>query len=213
MGDSMTKEDLIAFEADLAEEWGKGNIKCPLHLSGGNEDQLIEIFERIGKDDYVFATHRNHYHYLLHTGNIAGLRSEVLGDKNGICKGNGRSMAVADYVHNFFSSAIVGGMCAPAVGVGWTLKRNGDSRRVWCFVGDGVLDGGHFWEALQYAEGWDLPVTFIIEHNNRSTCTSVKERLGDKRSCRDLLMFSEKVEIYDYEAVWAHVGTGEYVQF
>jgi len=209
----MTKKELIEFELSLSKRWQKGDIRCPLHLSGGNEEQLIRIFKRIQKDDYVFSTHRNHYHYLLHTGNVEDLREEVLGTEYGVAGGWGRSMCVVDRAHNFFSTAIVGGNCAPAVGVAWALAHKKDKRHVWCFVGDGTLDGGHFWEALQYAEGWDLPVTFVIEHNNRATCTSVGERLGGKRSCRDLLLLSEKVEIYDYEAAWVHVGTGEYVQF
>ena len=134
---------------------------------------------------------------------------ELLGSTTAICKGKARSMGFIDHSRHFYASAIVGGMCAPAVGVAWALKEGVTNRHVWCFVGDGALDGGHFWEALQYVEGYDLPCTFIVENNNRATCTTVPQRLG-RVFKMDTGMH---VRYYDYEPTYPHVGTGKYVQF
>ena len=63
---TLTKEDLIQFEEKIVSLWENGKIKAPIHLSNGNEDELIEIFSHIGIDDYIFSTWRSHYHALLH---------------------------------------------------------------------------------------------------------------------------------------------------
>ena len=67
-----TKTKLMNFEKSIADDFERGKINCPLHLCGGNEDQLIEIFKDIDEEDYVFSTHRNHYHYLLKGGSVKG---------------------------------------------------------------------------------------------------------------------------------------------
>lgn len=185
----MTKQELIDFEAKVAQLWESGKINAPMHLSGGNEDQLIEIFKEIKPHDYVFSTHRNHYHALLHGVPADALLAEILGQPGSWCGGRARSMGFIDRSRNFYSSAIVGGCCAVAVGVAWALQRqkredplgadeHAQQRHVWCFVGDGAVDGGHFWEALQYAEGQNLPITFVVEDNNRATCTNLAQRMG-----------------------------------
>ncbi len=241
----MTKEELIGFETEIKELWERGEIKCPIHLSGGNEEELIEIFKEVKRDDYVFSTHRNHYHYLLHGGEPRLLRDEILRKETGLCRGLSGSMCTTSVGNRFYSTAIVGGGCGIAVGVAWALKdkytcgrceaykpvevfnsgqggvlcggckvlmvNKGRLQHVWCFVGDGALDGGHFWESWQYALGWDLPITFVVEDNDRSTCTTTKERLGLTRG-------TPKGEIakqrhYTYKPTYPHVGSGKYVQF
>lgn len=226
----MTKEDLIAFEKKIEVEWQAGKIKAPVHFCGGNEDQLIDVFRKVRPDDYVFSSHRSHYHALLHVGD-SGLWDEIIGRESGTCKGRARSMGYIHTPGRFYSSAIVGGMCAPAVGVALALqikqKRfkadplNTDefavmppTRHVWCFLGDGGVDGGHFWEALTWAEGMDLPITFVIEDNDRATCSSVMDRMGiNKCNIRRAMELSRKVLYYGYKATYPHVGTGKYVQF
>jgi len=207
----MEKEELIAFETELKELWEEGKIKCPLHLSGGNEEQLIDIFKEVGYDDILFSTHRNHYHALLHGVPAEALRKEVLRAEDGLASGNSGSMCTASRLRNFYSSAIVGGNCAPAVGAGYAIQEHKGLERVWCFIGDGAVDTGHFWEALRYTQGWNLPVTFVIEDNDRSTCTSIKERWGELGLAGVEEM--ENVRYYSYEPTYPHVGSGVYVQF
>ena len=81
------KDTLLEFELKVKEEFEKGHINAPIHLSGGNEENLISIFELIKSQDYVISTHRNHYHYLLKGGNPDVLMAEIKGEKEGCCKG------------------------------------------------------------------------------------------------------------------------------
>jgi len=191
----LTKHDLIDFEKGLADKYDAGEYPYLVHLSGGNEDQLIRIFEEIEPGDYVFSTHRSHYHYLLHGGNPEHLGSLIA---------RGKSMFVFDKELNFYSSSILAGTPAIAAGVAWALKRKHIGNRVWCFIGDGAADEGHFYEAARYVEGWDLPCTFIIEDNNRSVHADKYTRWG---RCPDFSQF-KCVRRYYYNATYPHGGSG-----
>ena len=206
----LTKQDLIDFEKKVAEAFERGEIKAPVHLSGGNEETLIELFSYIHKDDWVFSTHRNHYHYLLHTGDKEGLWNEIKGETRSICSGMSRSMHTCNIDRHFLSSAIVAGCCSIAVGVALGIKMQKGKRKVWCFVGDGATDLGWFFEAVRYAESNDLPITFVIEHNDRSVETTVKERWGSGDMC---IIKSSKIIIYRYLPTYPHVGTGKWVNW
>jgi len=59
------KDRLIAFEKRVADAFNAGEIKGPIHLAGGNEEELIRHFQGIGSDEWVFSTYRSHYHALL----------------------------------------------------------------------------------------------------------------------------------------------------
>jgi pyruvate dehydrogenase E1 component alpha subunit len=225
-----TKEELISFVKEEIRLWEEGKIRAPIHACGGNEDQLIEIFKEIKPNDYVLSSHRNTYHAILHGVDRDALMAEILGDAKGKCNGRARSMGFIDASRNFYSSAIVGGMCGIGVGIAWALKQEQDnfrndplnidefavkppSRHVWCFVGDGVLDGGHFWEALQYVESNDLPLTFVVEDNNRATCSDKLARGIGNSITRNTLGTSKHIIGYAYEPTYPHVGNGKYVAF
>jgi TPP-dependent pyruvate/acetoin dehydrogenase alpha subunit len=210
----MTKEELIAFEDKVASLWEAGKIKYPVHLSGGNEDMLIEMFKHIRKEDYVFSTHRNHYHYLLHGGDADKLLAELVGEPGSLCRGKAGSMGIIDVSRNFFANGILGGNCAIAVGVAWAIKESKGSQRVMCFVGDGCTDEGHFWEAVRYAQAWRLPVKFVIEDNNRSVTTDCETRWNDKTIESFASGFlDDNLFYYKFEPTKPHVGTGVHVNF
>lgn len=202
----MTKNELIEFEAALAKEWEAGKIRVPVHFCGGNEDQLIEIFKEVREDDWVISTHRNHYHALLHGVSPDKLLDSIRG------AGKGGSMVHISNDPPFISTGIVAGGCGLAIGLAWALKEVGKDRKVWCFVGDGATDEGHWYEAVRYAVGWDLPVIFVVEDNNRATCTSNEERWGTSE-CEDVTYGCKKIRYYRYAPTYPHVGTGKYVQF
>jgi len=187
-----TKQELIDFEDRIGDLYLDNKLPFLFHLSGGNEDQLIEIFKDIKEGDYVISNHRSHYHALLH-----GLPPEEIEDK--IL--NGRSMFIYDRKRNFFCSAIIGGTPAIATGIAWALKRKGSDAKVWCFVGDGTEDNGHTYEAIRYVDGWDLPCKFIIENNNRSVESTNDERWG-KTANYD--WNSPSVIKYQYDITYPH---------
>jgi len=202
--DMLTKEYLIAFEAKIADLFKRKKIRYPIHLSGGNETQLIEIFKNIEPTDYVFSTHRNHYHALLH-----GVPEEDI-ILNLTTANEMGSMHTIDHSRHFYSSAIVAGCVAIACGVALGIKTRGREGRVWCFVGDGASDEGWFREAYAYAYCKELPITYIIEDNNRSVCTTKGQRWGFDKEYNEIPPY---LICYKYTPTYPHVGIGEYVTF
>lgn len=203
-----TSEELKAFESEVAEEFKEGKIRCPIHLSGGNEEELIIIFKAIKDEDYVFSTHRSHYHFLLKGGSPILLMSELRGSANGVCGGFGRSMHIIDPSIRFYSSAIVGGTPGIAVGVGMGIKKKGGKEHVWCFIGDGGEDTGHFIEAVRFGYGRELPLTFIVEDNDLAV-QSTKEMRWE----HPLSLNMDNIIEYHYKRTYPHVGVGEFVEF
>ena len=193
------KSFLIDFETEVKEIYERGDIKAPVHLSGGNEDELIEIFKDVNEDDWVFSSWRNHYHALLH-----GVPRETLLDL--IVRG--RSMSVHSKEPKLYSSSIVGGTISIALGTALALKRSGSERRAWCFIGDMAFETGIFYEAHKYATNFNLPLTFIVEDNNMSTNTPTDETWNYKK--RDI---PYGVIYYQYERGFPHHGTGNWVLF
>lgn len=194
-----TSKMLMDTEKRIFDLWNSGTVPYYVHLSGGNENNLINIFENIEPEDYVFSTHRNHYHYLLKGGTPEQLEKEVI-------KGN--SMHLCDKSLNFISTAIVGGGPAMATGTALGLKLKKEKGHVWCFVGDGAEDEGHFYEAVRYVQGKNLPCTFIIEDNNRSVETPKEERYGNYE-----IKWPSCVKRYHYIPTYPHAGTGKFVAF
>lgn len=194
----LTKQDLLDFEQSIAELYRDCKLPFLFHLSGGNEDQLLDIFKEVKKGDYVLSTHRNHYHALLHGIPADTLRDRII---------NGRSMFIYDRSKNFFTSAIIGGTVAIAAGIALALKRKGSSQKVWCFVGDGTEDNGHLFEAARYVHGFDLPCTYIIEDNNRSVTTTSDERWGKGRNPT----WFPCVRKYTYDITWPHARTEDMI--
>jgi len=201
-----TKEELIKFEHYISNLFELGKINVPIHLSGGNEEALITIFKGVQDADYVFSGHRNHYHYLLKGGSPHKLVEELLGSKGGVNHGAGRSMHIFEPRINFYTSGIVGGVCAPAVGVGLSLKKLKSKAHVWCFVGDGGEDTGAFMEAVRFSVARVLPITFVVEDNDLAVESSKKDRW------HNYPMFnSPNILRYEYKRAWPHVGVGKHV--
>ena len=102
-------EDLKNFEEDIANLYESGQIKAPVHLRDGNEEILVKLFSEleIGDGDYVFSTWASHLHALLKGIPPKQIRHDIL---------EGRSITLHYPEHNFFSSAIVGGISPIAIG-------------------------------------------------------------------------------------------------
>ncbi len=193
----MTAQSLIEFESGIRELWEKGELPSLVHLCGGNEAQLLEIFSEIKEGDWIFSTHRTHYHALL-----AGIEPELLKQKIR----DGDSMFVYSKARNFLCSAVLSGCCAIAAGVAWYLKNEvWSSNRVWSFIGDGGEEEGHFYEAAMFVEANDLPCTFIIEDNNRSVDTPRDARRGAAKGLEHLF---KCVRRYHYTPTYPHAGSG-----
>ena len=196
----MTRDDLIAFEKEIARRWEAGEIHAPVHLSGGNEDSLIEIFQNIKRTDWICATWRSHYAALLHGVPPDELMRQILA---------GKSMSVNSVDPPFYSSAIAGGILPVAVGLGMAIKRKGEDQKVFCFIGDMTAATGGFEEATKYAWNFQLPVTFVVEDNGLSVRTPTKEAWGQPWPYE----FRKNVIYYKYELTWPHHGSGVHIAF
>ena len=193
------KARLEVFEKKIADHWEAGKIKGPVHLSGGNEDQLIEIGKRIKSTDWVFSTWRSHYHALIKGVPSEWLEEEILA---------GRSITIVSEEYRFYASAIVGAIIPIAVGVALANKRDGKDDKVWCFVGDMAFETGGFYEMHKYVTNYGLPVVFVVEDNGVSTNTPTEATWNNIK--RDI---PSDVIWYNYEKKWPHYGTGKWVIF
>jgi pyruvate dehydrogenase E1 component alpha subunit len=203
-----TKESLIAFESRVKELWEAGELPYLLHLCGGNEDQLIEIFSRVEPGDWVFSSHRNHYHALLSGMNPDRLE-HLIRTGNSMFVYGSTDDARCKMPVNFLTSSVLAGTCCIAAGVAHRIKhewRENSSPRmphVWCFLGDGAEDEGHFYEAVRFVDGHKLPCTFVIEDNDRSVDTNRLDRRGDGQ-----MIWPHCVQRYHYKPVYPHAGSG-----
>jgi len=196
---NLSSKELIAFEDDIIKHWENGEIRGPIHLSNGNEEQLIKIFNKIGVEDWVFSTWRSHYHALLHGVEPSVLKQKIL---------DGKSITIVDKECKFYSSAIVGGIIPIALGAAMALKLKKSDRKVWVFLGDMAFESGIFYEVHKYARNYNLPLHFIVEDNGVSTNTPTLATWGGVR--REI---PEDVIYYKYESKYPHYGTGKWVVF
>ena len=194
-----SKQDLIDFEDDIISHWENGEITGPIHLSNGNEDQLIKIFQKIGIEDWVFSTWRSHYHALLHGVEQNVLKQKIL---------DGKSITIVEKDLKFYSSAIVTGTLPIAPGVAKSIKYNGGDEKVWVFLGDMAFESGIFYEVHKYARNYDLPLYFVVEDNGVSTNTPTLDTWGGIQ--REI---PEDVIYYKYKSKYPHYGTGKWVVF
>lgn len=197
-----TPERLLAFEEEIAQTFARGEIKSPIHLSKGNEAELIEIFEDIQPDDWVLCGWRSHYHCLLKGVSPERLKAEIL---------KGHSVSLSFPPEKILCSGIVGGIGPIAVGIAKMLKIKNDQAfgpesRVWCFIGDMTAESGIIHESMKYAKGHGLPVSWIIENNGQSVCTDTRQSWGRNTAPPD-------VDEYEYKLGRPHAGIGQWVRF
>ena len=198
-GIEFTEEDIISFEEEVKKYYEDGKITAPVHLSKGNEKQILEIFQYVHPEDWVFSSWRNHFHALLHGMDPDDLMKDII---------DGRSMSTSSVKPKFYSSSIVAGIIPIAVGVANALRMKKSERRVWCFIGDMTFETGIFYEAHKYVNNFSLPLQFVVEDNNLSTNTPTDETWGCMK--RDI---PDDVIYYLYERGYPHHGTGSWILF
>ena len=169
------KSILINFEKDIKNNYEKGKIKAPIHLSGNNEIPLIKIFNKIKKTDWVFSSWRNHYHAILKGIPTKLIKKEIM---------MGRSMGLNFKKYNFYSSSIVGGIIPIAMGVAKSIKLKKSKSVVWVFIGDMTFETGLFHECYKYSRNHKLPIKFVVEDNNMSTNTPTDKVWKKSQKCQ-----------------------------
>ena len=199
----MQKEELIEFENEIAEIFNSGKIRAPVHLYHGNEEQIINVFKNIKKDDWIFCSWRSHYQCLLKGVPEKQIKDEILA-----C----RSISLCFPKYKIYSSAMVGGSIPIAVGTALSIKRNKSKNRVYCFMGEMTSETGIAHECIKYSRNFKLPIHFVIEDNEKSVCTDTRKAWNQKKLSYEGL--SDKfVTYYHYKLKYPHAGAGKRVQF
>lgn len=183
------------FEERAKEEYMKGNIAGFLHLAIGEEAVHVGATLAFGKGD-LFVHYREHVWALARGMSPKTVMAELFGKKTGVSKGKGGSMHLFDPAFNFYGgNAIVGAHLPHAVGAAYARKYLGHSEGVLVAFGDGATNAGNYYESLNLASLWELPVLFLNENNFYAIGTRVDRASAVKELYKKAKEFMPAVRI------------------
>jgi pyruvate dehydrogenase E1 component alpha subunit len=170
-------------EEEISKRYSEGKMRCPTHLSIGQEAVPSAFSQIAKKNDFAVSSHRGHAHYLAKGGNLKSMLAEIYGKKTGCSGGKGGSMHLIDLAVNFMgTSAIVGNSIPVGVGLGMSAKIKNTKQVSFIFFGDGAIEEGVFYESINFAIVKKLPVVFICENNLYSVYSPLSVRQPKGRS-------------------------------
>ena len=153
------------FEQKLLDLFSQGKLNGTVHTCVGQELTPVVVDEYLIEEDMIFSNHRGHGHFLSHCGREIDLMKEILGRRDGISCGIGGSQHLR--VSNFISNGIQGGLAPLAAGHAFDSERGISV----CYVGDGTLGEGQFYEAINLASVFACGVIYIVENNGYAQST------------------------------------------
>lgn len=170
-------------EETIAARYGEQQMRCPTHLSVGQEAVAAAVGMSLRVDDLAVSGHRAHAHYLAKGGDLAAMIAEIYGKTTGCSRGKGGSMHLIDETVGFMgSTAIVAGTVPIGVGLAYAMKVNQTDQVSCVFMGDAAAETGVFFEAANFAALKHLPVLFICENNLYSVYSPLSVRQPPGRS-------------------------------
>lgn len=180
-------------EQAIADNYKFQKMRCPVHLSIGQEAPAVGIMENLTKNDKIVTAHRSHAHYLAKGGNLKSMIAELHGKSSGCAKGKGGSMHLIDLKAGVSAAVpIVGSTIPIGVGLSWNIKLKKMKNIVVIFFGDGATEEGVFLESLDFASLHSLPVLFVCENNHFSVYSPLSNRQSQKR---DIINIAKAVGI------------------
>lgn len=186
------------FEEKCQEMYTKAKIGGFLHLYIGEEATAVGAISALRPEDHIFTHYRDHGHAIARGLDINALMAELFGKVTGCSKGLGGSMHFADASKNFWGGyAIVGSHLLLAVGVALGMKMQHKDSVVMVFFGDGATNGGEFYESLNFAQLWKLPVIFVCENNLYAMGTPLEVHSSVTEIYRKACAFDMKAERVD----------------
>lgn len=194
-----------AFEERANDLYTRALMPGLAHLYIGEEAIAVGVCEALRADDYITSTHRGHGHCLAKGAAPDLMFAELLGKEAGYCKGKGGSMHIADpATGNLGANAIVGGGAALATGAAYAAKMLGQNRVAVCFFGEGALGQGVFYESMNLAQLWTLPVLYVCENNMYNEYTHYSETTAGDIPTRAAAfgLVTETVDGQDVRAVY-----------
>jgi pyruvate dehydrogenase E1 component alpha subunit len=193
------------FEERCVELYSATKIRGFLHLYIGEEAVATGVTSRLGDDDAIVTTYRDHGHAIAKGVTMRAVMAEMFGKADGCSRGRGGSMHLFDASKGFYGgNAIVGGHLPVATGLAWADARLARDRITVCFFGEGAIAEGEFHEAMNLAALWDLPVLFACENNLYAMGTALARSEADTdltAKATSYAMAAWSVDGMDVEAV------------
>ncbi len=164
-------------EETIAREYAAQEMRCPVHLSIGQEAIAVGVSTALRESDLAISNHRSHAHYLAKGGNLKAMLGELYGRQSGCCEGRGGSMHLIDTAAGFMGALpIVAGSIPIGVGVAFAAKKDRRDAVTVIYVGDAAMEEGVAHESLNLASVHELPVVFVCENNLSSVYTPYAQR-------------------------------------
>ena len=164
-------------EEEISRRYADKKMRCPVHLSIGQELNAAVLCEYLTIDDQLVSTHRGHAHYLAKGGSLEKFIAELHGKATGCSGGLGGSMHLCDRSVGFLgSTSIVGGTIPIGVGLAFSNKLQRKENIVVVCLGDAAIEEGIFWESWNFANLHELKILFFCEDNEFSCYTHISER-------------------------------------
>ena len=169
-------------EEAIAHLYPEQKMRCPVHLSIGQEAVAVGVCQALEKSDRIISAHRAHAHYLAKGGNLKRMIAEIYGKESGCCGGRGGSMHLVDLdVGMMGSTPIVGGSIPVGVGLAFSDMLNNSSKITVIFFGEGATEEGVWAESINFAALHRLSVLFLCENNLYSVYSPMNVRQPSER--------------------------------
>ena len=154
------------FEEQAGLALDSGLARGSVHQYVGEEAIATGVCANLKSTYYIASYHRGHGHSIAKGVDPVGMAKELLGRAGGVCGGKGGSMHIADFSLGMLgANGVVPDGVSIAVGAAQAVKLLRQDRIVAAFFGDGALNRGPLFEALNWARVYQLPLLFICEDN------------------------------------------------
>jgi TPP-dependent pyruvate/acetoin dehydrogenase alpha subunit len=174
-------------EERIAAIYPEQQMRCPVHLSIGQEAAAVGVCAHLTQNDWVMSGHRSHGHYLAKGGSLKAMMAEIYGKVTGCTRGKGGSMHLVDLKAGFLGAVpIVGSTIPMAVGASWGSRLQRQDRLVVSFFGEAATEEGVFHEAVNFAALKRLPVLFVCENNFYSVYSPLSVRQPANREVYEM---------------------------
>lgn len=174
-------------EEEIARAYPEQEMRCPVHLSIGQEAIAVGICTHLTRNDPVVSNHRSHGHYLAKGGDLKKMLAELYGRQTGCCSGKSGSMHLIDLSVGFLGSIPIVGSCIPiATGVAFSKQMKNLDAITTVFFGDGTVEEGVFHESLNFASLKHLPIIYVCENNFFSVYSPLSVRQPPQREIHHL---------------------------
>ncbi|CAK4869435.1 unnamed protein product [Aphanomyces euteiches] len=196
-----------SFEEQAIELYKEGLVGGSYHSYIGQEAIAVGVCSALRDEDYITTTYRGRGQHLAKGAEPHKLFAEILGKVDGYCKGKGGPMHIAaPEIGILGANGIVGAGVPIAAGGALSAKVMGLDRVSVAFFGDGAMNQGVIYEALNLSALWDLPMIFVCENNEYSEMTPILDSvkvLDFIGRATSLGISSVTVDGNDPEAVYA----------